>query len=258
MEIDLLDFVLLGIGFFSIATLYSSVGFGGGSSYLALLALLIADFFTIRSIALVCNIVVVSSSCFTYYKKGLFNVQKFLPFVITSIPLSFLGASVRLTEVVFFLILGISLVFAAFALIFQTKLLQNKAVEPKKYPVIALYVIGGFIGFFAGMVGIGGGIFLAPLLLFLKWEKPIFIASLVSFFILMNSISGIGGLILQDTFEIPILQTVILMVIVFTGGKLGHYLTFKKFNHNAIKFITALLILFVGIRLIYAYGFNFF
>src|SRR5690606_16966799 len=157
MEIDLLDFVLLGIGFFSIATLYSSVGFGGGSSYLALLALLIIDFFTIRSIALVCNIVVVSSSCFIYYKKGLFDIQKFLPFVITSIPLSFLGASVRLTEVVFFLILGISLVLAALALIVQIKLLQNKEVKPKKYPVFILYAIGGVIGFFAGMVGIGGG-----------------------------------------------------------------------------------------------------
>ncbi len=255
MEINLLNFVLLGIGFFIIATLYSSVGFGGGSSYLALLALLIIDFFTIRSIALVCNIVVVSSSCFIYYKKGLFDFQKFLPFVITSIPLSFLGASVRLTEVVFFLILGISLVLAALALIVQTKLLQKAEEKPKKYPVFLLYVIGGVIGFFAGMVGIGGGIFLAPLLLFLRWNKPILIASLVSFFILVNSISGISGLIVNSTFQVPLLQTAILMVIVFIGGKLGNYLTFKKFNHNTLKLITALLVLFVGIRLIFEYGF---
>lgn len=255
MEIDFLHFVLLGVGFFIIATLYSSVGFGGGSSYLALLALLIIDFFTIRSIALVCNIVVVSSSCFIYYKKGLFDIQKFLPFVITSIPLSFLGASVRLTEVVFFLILGISLVLAALALIAQTKLLQKAEGKPKKYPVFFLYVIGGIIGFFAGMVGIGGGIFLAPLLLFLRWDKPILIASLVSFFILVNSISGISGLIVQDTFQVPVLQTAVLMVIVFTGAKLGNYLTFKKFNHATLKLITALLVLFVGIRLIFEYGF---
>lgn len=255
MEIDLLNFLLLGIVFFIIATLYSSVGFGGGSSYLAILALLIIDFFTIRSIALVCNIVVVSSSCFTYYKKGLFDFKKFLPFVITSIPLSFLGASVRLTEVVFFLILGISLVLAALGLIAQTKLLQNNMVKPKKYPVYFMYVIGGVIGFFAGMVGIGGGIFLAPLLLFLRWNKPILIASLVSFFILANSISGISGLIVKDTFQAPLLQTASLMVIVFIGGKLGNYLTFKKFNHNTLKLITALLVLFVGIRLIYEYGF---
>lgn len=250
MEIDFLHFLMLSVGFFIIATLYSSVGYGGGSSYLALLALLIIDFFTIRSIALVCNIVVVSSSCFTYYKKGFFDFQKFLPFVITSIPSSYLGASVRLTEDVFFLILGISLVLAALTLIVQTKLLQKEETKTRNYSVFLLYVIGAFIGFLAGMVGIGGGVFLAPLLLFLRWDKPIIIASLVSFFIMVNSISGISGLIVNGTFQVPVLQTAILMVVVFAGGKLGNYLTFKKFNHNTLKFTTALLVLFVGIRLI--------
>ncbi len=254
MEIDFLNFVLLGVGFFVIATLYSSVGFGGGSSYLALLALLIIDFFTIRSIALVCNIVVVSSSCLAYYQKGHFDFQKFMPFVITSIPLSFLGATVRLNENVFFFILGTSLVIAALALIAQTRLHKNKEVKSKKYPVISLYAIGGVIGFFAGMVGIGGGIFLAPFLFFLRWEKPILIASLVSFFILANSISGISGLIANSTFQIPLMQTILLMMIVFAGGKLGNYLTFKKFNQATLKIITAILVLFVGIRLIYKYG----
>jgi uncharacterized protein len=258
MEIDLLHFVFLCVGFFIIATLYSSVGFGGGSGYLALLALLIIDFYTIRSIALVSNIVVVSSNCYTFYKKDLFNFKKFLPFVITSIPLSFLGASLRLTEVVFFLILGISLVLAAIALIIQTKLFHYKDLNPKKYPVLFLYVLGGMIGFLAGLVGIGGGIFLAPILLFLRWDKPILIASLVSFFILVNSISGVSGLIVNDTFQVPVLQTLILIVIVFSGGKLGNYLTFKKFNPNRIKLLTALLVLFVGLRIVYEYGFAIF
>lgn len=255
MEIDLLNFVLLGVGFFIIATLYSSVGFGGGSSYLALMALILIDFFTIRSIALVCNIVVVSSSCYTYYKKDLFDFKKFLPFVITSIPLSYLGASVRLNEIVFFLILGISLVLAAIALIVQTKIFQTKDLNPKKYPVILFYALGGGIGFLSGMVGIGGGILLAPILLFLRWDKPIFVASLVSFFILVNSISGLSGLIINNTFQVPLIQTAILLVIVFIGGKLGNYLTFKKLNQNSIKLLTALLVLFVGVRLIYKYGF---
>lgn len=255
MDIDLIDFILLGVGFFIVATLYSSVGFGGGSSYLALLALILIDFFTLRSIALICNIVVVSSSCFTYYKKGLFDFKKFLPFVITSIPLSYLGASVKLTEVVFFLILGLSLVLAAIALITQTKLHQNKDINPKNYSVILLYALGGGIGFLAGMVGIGGGIFLAPILLFLRWEKPIFVASLVSFFILVNSISGLSGLIVNNTFQAPLIQTVILMAIVFTGGKLGNYLTFRKFNQKNIQLLTAVLVLFVGFRLLNKYGF---
>jgi len=253
MEIDLIQFLLLGFGFFVIATLYSSVGFGGGSSYLALLALIIIDFFTIRSIALVCNIVVVSSSCIVYYKKGLFDFHKFLPFVITSIPMSYIGATVRLNENVFFLILGISLVLASVALIIQTKIYYNSEIKSKKYPVILLYLVGSAIGFLAGMVGIGGGIFLAPILLFLRWEKPIIIASLVSFFILVNSISGISGLIINETFQAPLFQTSLLAAIVFAGSKLGNFLTFYKLNSRNLKLITAVLILIVGIRLLLKY-----
>src|SRR6056297_3454090 len=100
--------LLVCLGFFIVATLYSSVGFGGGSSYLALLTLFLGGFFAIRSIALICNLVVVSGSTYLYFKNGHAKIKDFLPFVLTSIPLAFLGASFRLQEHVFFILLGLS------------------------------------------------------------------------------------------------------------------------------------------------------
>src|SRR6056297_1533422 len=108
MQIPIENFIFLCLGFFIVATLYSSVGFGGGSSYLALLTLFLGGFFAIRSIALVCNLVVVSGSTYLYFKNGHAKLKNFLPFVLTSIPLAFLGASFRLQEHVFFILLGLS------------------------------------------------------------------------------------------------------------------------------------------------------
>ena len=251
---DFNNFLLLCMGFFVVATLYSSVGFGGGSSYLALLALVLTEFYAIRSIALLCNLVVVSGSCFLFYKKGLFEIRKFLPFVITSIPLSFLGASFRLNENVFFIILGITLIVSSAALVIQTLNNRHKTEIHRKYPVIANYILGGVIGFLAGLVGIGGGIFLAPILNHLRWEKSLTIAALTSFFILVNSISGLSGLFLNDTFQVPVTYAIVLMFVVLLGGQLGTRITLRKLSGNGIKRLTALLVFSVGIRVLLVNG----
>lgn len=251
---DFNNFLLLCMGFFVVATLYSSVGFGGGSSYLALLALVLTEFYAIRSIALLCNLVVVSGSCFLFYKKGLFEIRKFLPFVITSIPLSFLGASFRLNENVFFIILGITLIVSSVALVIQTLKNRHKTEIHRKYPVIVNYFLGGVIGFLAGLVGIGGGIFLAPILNHLRWEKSLTIAALTSFFILVNSISGLSGLVLNDTFQVPVTYAIVLMFVVLLGGQLGTRITLRKLSGNGIKRLTALLVFSVGIRVLLVNG----
>ena len=119
--------------FFAVALLYSSVGFGGGSSYLAILALVLSSFFVIRSTALLCNLAVVLGSSYWYWRAGLLQLKKFLPFIATSIPMAFLGASFRLEERIFFIILGISLIGSAIALAVQTIQLKTN-YEPKKYP----------------------------------------------------------------------------------------------------------------------------
>ncbi len=256
MLLDIDNFILLCFGFFVVATLYSSVGFGGGSSYLALLALFLTEFYAIRSIALLCNLVVVSGSCFLYYKKGLFEIKKFLPFVITSIPLSFLGASFRLKEHVFFIILGITLIVSSVALVVQTLRNRGQSEPHRKYPVFVNYLLGGAIGFLAGLVGIGGGIFLAPVLNHLRWEKSLTIAALTSFFILVNSISGLGGLVVNDTFQVPVLYALGLMFVVLLGGQLGARITLRKLSGNGIKRLTALLVFSVGIRVLLVNGFQ--
>lgn len=239
----------LTLAFFIIALLYSSVGFGGGSSYLALFALMLVSFFAIRSSALLCNIAVVGGSCFLYYKNGLLPLKKFVPFVITSIPLAFLGASFRLEEKLFFLILGIVLIGSSVTLVLQTLSLKSD-FGPKKYPAYLTYILGGFIGLISGLVGIGGGIFLAPVLNYLRWDRPIVIAALASFFILVNSISGLAGLFAANTFELFWPEIIGFLVAVILGGQIGVRLSLGKLSAKMIRLLTALLVLMVGVRVL--------
>lgn len=254
MFLTITELVILMIGFLVIATLYSSVGFGGGSSYLALLALVFTSFFAIRSTALICNLVVVSGSTYLYWKNGHLDFKKFLPFIVASIPFAFLGARFRLSEQVFFVILGSALIISALALIFQTlKLKKSEEVNPN-YPPYVTYLLGAGIGLLSGLVGIGGGIFLAPILNHMKWDKSIKIAALASFFILVNSISGIGGLLTKGMFELPWIEASGLIVAVFIGGQIGIRLSLSKLTGNGIKIITAILVLIVGIRVLIVNG----
>ena len=257
MLLSIEGMVLLCIGFFVVATLYSAVGFGGGSSYLALLTLFLVSFFAIRSIALVCNLVVVSGSTYLYFKHGHARLKDFLPFVITSIPMAFLGASFRLKEEVFFIILGSALIISSIFLIWQTA--GIKLADPTKvYPKYISYVIGAAIGFLSGLVGIGGGIFLAPILNHINWDKSVKIAALASFFILVNSISGLGGLFLAGTLELPWIETLILGITVLLGGQLGIRLSLKKLSAKGIKRITAILVFVVGLRVLFVNGLGLF
>ena len=254
MLLTLPELLLLMLGFLVIATLYSSVGFGGGSSYLALLALVFVSFFAIRSTALICNLVVVSGSSYLYWKNGHLDFKKFLPFIITSIPMAFIGARFRLQESTFFIILGTSLIISALALIFQTIRLKNSDGVNPNYPPYVTYLLGAGIGLLSGLVGIGGGIFLAPVLNHMKWDKSIKIAALASFFILVNSVSGIGGLLTNGTFELPWIEAIGLIFAVFIGGQIGIRLSLSKLTGNGIKVVTAILVLMVGIRVLLVNG----
>lgn len=254
MLLTIPELVLLMGGFLVIATLYSSVGFGGGSSYLALLALVFVSFFAIRSTALICNLVVVSGSSYLYWKNGHLDFKKFLPFIITSIPMAFIGARFRLSENTFFIILGAALIISALALIYQTtKGKKSEEVNPNYLPWVN-YALGAGIGLLSGLVGIGGGIFLAPILNHMKWDKSIKIAALASFFILVNSISGIGGLLTKGTFELPLIEGLGLILAVFVGGQIGIRLSLSKLTGNGIKVVTAILVLLVGIRVLLVNG----
>lgn len=253
MSLAPFTYILVLTAFFVIATLYSAVGFGGGSSYLAILALVVVGFFAIRTTALLCNLFVVTGSCLIYYRKGLLDIKKFLPFVFSSVPMAFLGASVKLDLQVFYILLAGVLIVSSLALIYQTLAIRS-AYSPTKYPAHIPYILGAGIGLLSGLVGIGGGIFLAPVLHHMKWEKPVTIAALASFFILVNSLSGLGGLWAGNTFELLWPEILGLLFAVLLGGQLGVRLSLGRLSAKRIRILTGILVLFVGIRVLLRNG----
>ena len=254
MLVEDASFIWVIAAFFVVAALYASVGFGGGSSYLAILTLVFASFFTIRSTALLCNLVVVSSSCYLYFRKGHFNIKKFLPYVLMSVPLAFVGALFRLSEAIFFILLGCTLIASSVALVVQTYSGPGGTINLRKYPVWLSYLMGAGVGLLSGLVGIGGGIFLSPVLNHMRWEVPVKIAALASFFILVNSAAGITGLLVNDTFDVPWQKASGLLLAVFLGGQLGIRLSLNKFSAQSIRLLTAVLVFFVGIRVLVTNG----
>jgi len=152
------------------------------------------------------------------------------------------------------MILGGSLIISALALIYQT-ITANKSedVNPH-YPPYITYLLGAGIGLLSGLVGIGGGIFLAPILNHMRWDKSIKIAALASFFILVNSITGIGGLMIQGTFELPWVEAAGLIVAVLIGGQIGIRLSLSRLTGRSVKLVTAILVLVVGIRVLLVNG----
>ena len=245
---------LLAILFLVSATLYSSVGFGGGSTYLALLLIWGIPYFIFPIVALSCNIIVVSGNCFNYIRAGNLNLKLLLPYLIGSIPLSYIGGSLPIEKKLFEILLFLVLATAGTLLLFNFKSYDDKEENYKKIPSIIPVLIGGILGFVSGVVGIGGGIFLSPILFLLRAGKPKHIVTAASLFILLNSIFGIMGQLSKNTVLSEIQNYWYLLVAVLIGGQIGNFLNLKILPTRVMALITAFLVLFVAFRM----GFRFF
>ncbi|AUC84702.1 hypothetical protein CW731_05080 [Polaribacter sp. ALD11] len=240
--------------FFTVAVLYSSVGFGGGSSYLAILALTGIVFTQIRATALLCNIVVVSGNVFLFHRQQKVNWKKITPLVLLSIPLAFLGGKIKISQQFFFILLGFTLLFAAITMWLSRRIIASNEINANSKP-LKNGVFGGVIGFISGMVGIGGGIFLAPLLHLTNWDTPKKIAATASVFILVNSIAGLVGQYSNPSFIIDWNLTSILLITVLIGGQIGSRISNTYLTPIQLKKATAILIAFVSIRILIKYLF---
>lgn len=247
------DLLLLMLIFFAIATVYSSAGFGGGSSYIAVLSLIPMAFVNLRMIALICNITVVTGSVYLFQKHGYLKYNRIWPLIMLSIPMAYLGGQYRIDEEVYYLILGLCLVIAALVMLSQ----GNSSSKTKKLPSYSNGLIGGGIGFLSGLVGIGGGIFLSPVLHITKWATPKVIAATTALFILVNSIAGLAGQIVTYGFRVNLVSTIGLMLAVVLGGQLGSRVSIFKFNPLTVKNLTGLLILVLGFRILWTRFFEF-
>ena len=239
----------LSILFFLTAILYASVGFGGGSTYLALLFIGGVPYTIFPIIALGCNIIVVSGNCFNYIRAGNLNLKLLIPYLIGSIPLSFIGGSIPIEKQLFEILLFFVLLIAGFLLLINFNSYDGKEKSYRNIPYFISIIIGAILGFISGIVGIGGGIFLSPILFLLKVAKPRHILTAASLFILINSIFGIIGQLTKDIYFEEIYLYFYLLIVVLIGGQIGNYLNLKIFPTKVLALITSALVLFVAVRI---------
>ncbi len=246
---------LLIIGFAIVALIYSSVGFGGGSTYTAMLVFSGLEIYFVPIISLFCNLTVTSSGVWKSWKSGLYEGSGVLPILAVSVPAAFLGGLTPVSRETLVLLLGFALLFAGLQLGWATLSVRNPDATVKcKLPGFAAPLIGMGVGYLSGVVGIGGGIFLAPVLHFVDWSSPRKIAAIASAYIAANSAAGLIGKIISNPMVIdrgifydfwPLIPAVII------GSFIGHKFMLGVFPERLVKGITAILILVVAARLLY-------
>jgi len=225
---------------------YASVGHGGASGYLALMALFSVTPELMKPTALLLNLFVAGIAFYYYYKEGYFNKKLFLYFAIASIPMSFLGGFIEVDDTIYRKVLAVLLIFAVL------KVLNVFGKESTKIKDIKLWqglLVGGGIGFFSGLVGIGGGIILSPIILLLHWGKMKEAAAVSALFIWVNSASGLVGQISSGV-NLDI-QSFGLVAIALVGGFLGAYFGSKKINSQNLRYILAVVLVLASVKLFF-------
>ena len=241
---------MLALGFFVTALFYASAGFGGGSTYSALLALTGFDYRLLPIVSLCCNIVVVSGSTVRFARAGLIPWRGALTLALVAAPLAFLGGLTPVKQSTFLLLLGISLILAGLALFLP------RSPESEGQPAALAKWMGlaaAPLGYLAGLVGIGGGIVLAPLLHLTRWNRARQIAATASLFILINSIAGLVGQLVKngpERFGEALGGALPLVLAVILGGQLGSLLAQRLLPERVIRWLTAALTIWAGSQLL--------
>lgn len=246
--------MFLVLSFFITAVLYAAVGFGGGSTYNALLVLAETDYRILPSIALLCNLIVVSGGAYRFARAGHVDLKRIMPWIVTSVPAAWLGGYLKISEELFVGLLGFSLLAAGLRMLWPEKPKQDVSKSMINQARFLPSAIGAGLGLLAGMVGIGGGIFLAPVLHLLRWDGAKSIAATCSVFILANSFAGLAGQMmkLSDMERAGhILEYWMVFPAVLIGGQIGSYMGAQRLNPGTLRFLTAVLILYVAVRLLW-------
>lgn len=224
--------------------MYAAVGHGGASGYLALMALFSFAPDTMKPTALLLNLFVAAISFIHYAKSGYFNKKLFLSFAIASIPLAFAGGLIEVDASIYKKVLAILLIFAILKML---NVFGKESDTIKDVKVWQGLSIGGIIGFFSGLIGIGGGIILSPVILLMKWGKMKEAAAVSALFIWVNSAAAMGGQ-LSSGVKIDA-QAFLLVGIAVLGGFLGGYLGSKKFNNQGLRYMLAFVLFIACIKL---------
>lgn len=235
--------------FFFIAMLYASVGFGGGSSYLAVLALMGLTYATIPQTALVCNLIVSAGGVWHFRRGGHLQWRRVLPFVVLSVPMAYVGGLVPIGQKSFMLLLAGSLLVAGMRMFLPMRAAGVfSSISSRAMWCVGL-PLGAALGLLAGVVGIGGGIFLAPILILTGWASARATAATTAVFILVNSLAGLGG---QFTKGVYVDELVIpLGIAVLLGGQIGSRMGSNRLPAGVVRRLTAALILFVSVRILW-------
>jgi uncharacterized protein len=232
---------------FLVALIYSSVGHGGASGYLAVLSFFAVPRDQMASGALCLNLLVAGLAFYSFYKTGYFSWKLTWPFVLTSIPAAFLGGLVKIPPALYDGLLAAALIFAGIRLILNV---ENKTESIYRLPPLwVLLPIGGAIGFLSGIVGVGGGIFLSPLLILFRWANPKQTAAASAFFIFVNSASGLWGRCLRGGFQMPS-DMLVLLFAAFLGGLAGSTIGARRFSNLWLKRTLAVVLWVAVVKLI--------
>lgn len=245
--------IFLVLSFFVTATLYASVGFAGGSTYNALLVLVHTDYRVLPVIALTCNLIVSAGGTYRFARAGHVDLRRIGPWIVTSIPAAWLGGYLHVSETFFVGLLGFSLLLSGLQMLFEKSHDRIAGKPPVLHSLYVAPVLGTVLGLLAGMVGIGGGIFLAPVLHLFRWGPAKKIAATCSVFIFVNSISGLAGQVMKmDDMQI-LMNTApywALFPAVLAGGQIGSYMGAVRLNPEILRILTAVLILYVSGQLL--------